>query len=128
MGLTGARLGYRVHRDGSDWFCYCSPFSSLLSRSSCHLPTSFLSILLPLSCLPSVFSFPSLSHAVSEQTVLSRSISGCHAVEEKNKIKNRERERKRDISPRLKDLGNLNRFYSTKKMILSRKDSLSPRQ
>ena len=35
----------------------------------------------------------SLSHAVSKQAVLSRSISGCDAVEEKNKIKNREGEK-----------------------------------
>ena len=39
-----------------------------------------------------------------------------------------EGERKRDISPRLKDLGNLNRFRHKKKMILSKKDSLSPRR
>lgn len=70
-----------------------------------HLPHVLLLPRLPPSarpprrlCFPSVSLSLTLSHAVSEQTVLSRSISGCHAVEEKNKIKNGAR--KREIFPR----------------------------
>lgn len=95
--------------------------SALSFFLSSRLPSSFHPNLYLSSVLLSLLPL-SLSHAVSKQTVLSRSISGCHAVEEKNKIKNTEkkrgsereekraRERERDISPRLKDLGNLNRF------------------
>lgn len=65
---------------------FCLPFTLLQSTS----PGASL------LCLAFLFSLsPSLTHAVSKQTVLSRSISGCHAVDEKNKIKNRRREKGR---------------------------------
>lgn len=87
MGLTGWCWGYWLHRDGSGSFCsvlFCLPFTLLPSTS-----------LLCLASLLSLCLSPSLTHAVSKQTVLSRSISGCHAVDEKNKIKNRRREKER---------------------------------
>lgn len=64
---------------------------SLLSRSAAVSLRPSLS----LSRLAFSLLSPSLTHAVSEQTVLSRSISGCHAADGKNKIKNREREKER---------------------------------
>lgn len=62
-------------------------------------------------CFAALHSILFISDSCSRRrrTVLSGSISGCHAADEKNKIKNRARE-KRDLSPRLKRRGNLNRF------------------
>lgn len=71
MGLTAGCWGYRVHRDGSDSFGFACP--------SLHSPRFSLSILLLSLSLSLALS---LSHAVSKQTVLSRSIYGCLAVEE----------------------------------------------
>ena len=80
-------------------------FVSVSHRPSRPLTFFLLPLSLPPSLHPSIhLNLPSVSlsllslcvsltHAVSKQTVLSRSISGCHAVEEKNKIKNTERER-----------------------------------
>lgn len=92
ISLTGTSWGYRVHRDGSGSFCCACPslyFAHvLLLRLSRFTPPSLSGFCLAFSSLSLT-----LTHAVSKQTVLSRSISGCHAVDQRNKIKNRARER-----------------------------------